>query len=70
MALLQRGRPASSGKKKRDVDARMSVIEHLEDLRRALIISLVGWLLATVVAFVFWQPILHFLIVRAGLEKP
>ncbi len=68
MALLFRGRRSSSGKR-RDVDARMSVVQHLEDLRRALIIALIGWLLATVVAFAFWQPILHFEIVRAGLEK-
>ena len=47
----------------------MSVVEHLEDLRRALIISMAGWLLATVVAFVFWQRILEFLIYRAGLQK-
>lgn len=47
----------------------MSVVEHLEDLRRALIISVAGWLVATVVAFIFFPQILHFLIVRAGLEK-
>jgi sec-independent protein translocase protein TatC len=67
MALLQRGRRTSS--EKSNVDARMSIVEHLEDLRRSLIIALAGWLIATVVAFVFWQPILHFEIVRAGLEK-
>jgi sec-independent protein translocase protein TatC len=47
----------------------MSIVEHLEDLRRALIISVGGWLLATVVAFFFWQRILEWLIVRAGLQK-
>jgi sec-independent protein translocase protein TatC len=47
----------------------MSIVEHLEDLRRCLIISAIGWLVATVVAFVFWQRILDFLIVRAGLPK-
>src|SRR6266496_1808846 len=67
MALLQRGRRTSS--EKRNVDARMSIVQHLEDLRRALIVAVIGWLVATVVAFVFWQPILHFEIVRAGLEK-
>jgi sec-independent protein translocase protein TatC len=67
MALLIRGRrkPARS----RDDEARMSIVEHLEDLRRALIISLVGWVVATIVAFVVWQRILEFLIVRAGLQK-
>jgi len=47
----------------------MSIVEHLEDLRRALIISLAGWMVATVIAFVFWQRILEFLIIRAGLQK-
>jgi sec-independent protein translocase protein TatC len=47
----------------------MSIVEHLEDLRRALIISVAGWLVATVVAFFFWQRILDLLIVRAGLQK-
>jgi sec-independent protein translocase protein TatC len=67
MALLQRGRRTSS--EKRNVDARMSIVQHLEDLRRALIFAVIGWLVATVVAFVFWQQILHFEIARAGLEK-
>src|SRR5205807_522915 len=40
-----------------------------EDLRRALIIAMAGWMVATVIAFIFWTPILHFEIVRAGLEK-
>jgi sec-independent protein translocase protein TatC len=70
MALLFRGRRNSSAPNRdRDVDARMSVVEHLEDLRRALIIALAGWILATIVAFVFWHPIFGFLIHRAGLEK-
>ena len=47
----------------------MSIVEHLEDLRRALIISLIGWAVATVIAFVFWQRILEFLIYRANLQK-
>ena len=47
----------------------MSVVEHLEDLRRALIITLAGWMVATVVAFIFYGQVLRFLIVRAGLEN-
>lgn len=64
MALLFRGRRASS---ERPADGRMSIVEHLEDLRRALIISLLGWIVATAVAFVFWRPILDFLVHRANL---
>jgi sec-independent protein translocase protein TatC len=67
MALLSRGRRTSS--EKRGADGRMSIVEHLEDLRRCLIISALGWLVATIVAFAFWQRILSALIVRAGLEK-
>jgi sec-independent protein translocase protein TatC len=67
MALLSRGRTPSS--EKRDADGRMSIVEHLEDLRRCLIISAIGWLVATVIAFVFWTRILELLIQRAGLEK-
>lgn len=53
---------------RRDRAAPMSIIEHLEDLRRALITALVGWLAATLLAFVFWQRILEFLVGRAGLQ--
>jgi sec-independent protein translocase protein TatC len=67
MALLSRGRRPSS--ETRSADGRMSIVEHLEDLRRCLIISAIGWFAVTIVAFVFWQRILHLLIVRAGLEK-
>src|SRR5262245_2633901 len=69
MALLSRGGASTSGKDRRNADGRMSIVEHLEDLRRALIISMAGWLAATVVAFVFWQNILSFEVYRAGLEK-
>ena len=47
----------------------MSVVEHLEDLRRALIVSLIGWTVTTIIAFVFWQRILELLVERAGLQK-
>ena len=45
----------------------MTIIEHLEALRRMFIVSAVAWLLATVVAFFFWQPIFDFLIRRSGV---
>jgi len=67
MALKLRGRPSSS--EKRSPDGRMSIVEHLEDLRRALIISVIGWFAATVVAFIFYPRILDFLVERAGLGK-
>jgi len=46
----------------------MSVIEHLEALRRVLIISLIVWGLATVGAFFISNQVIDFLVKRAGLE--
>ena len=46
----------------------MSIFEHLEALRRALIISILGWTLATAIAFAFWQPILKYLIARGSVQ--
>jgi sec-independent protein translocase protein TatC len=47
----------------------MSVIEHLEALRRALIISIAAWTVATIIAWFFSSTALTFLIHRAGLEN-
>src|SRR2546430_5021746 len=41
----------------------MTVIEHLEELRRVLIISLIAWGIATIVAFVLSGFILQILLV-------
>jgi len=38
-----------------DEERRMTVIEHLEELRRVLIISLIAWALATVIGFAISQ---------------
>ena len=40
----------------------MTITEHLEDLRRVLIISLIAWVAASCLAFVFHQQILDFLL--------
>jgi sec-independent protein translocase protein TatC len=40
----------------------MTVVEHLEELRRVLLISAVAWLVATVVAFIFHGAIVEFLL--------
>ena len=34
-------------------ERRMTIVEHLQELRRVLIISLVAWFLGTVLAFIF-----------------
>jgi sec-independent protein translocase protein TatC len=41
---------------------RMTVVEHLEELRRALLISAVAWIVATVAAFIFHGAIVEFLL--------
>jgi sec-independent protein translocase protein TatC len=45
----------------------MSVIEHLEALRRMLIISLIAWGLATIAAVFIAGKVITFLITRAGI---
>jgi len=45
----------------------MSVIEHLEALRRALIISLVAWGVATVAAIFISRQVIGYLVDRAGI---
>ena len=47
----------------------MTILEHLQALRRALIISLIGWAVGTVVAFFFWGRILVFLQERGNLQS-
>jgi sec-independent protein translocase protein TatC len=67
MALLTRGRGPSPSVP-RDPEARMSVIEHLEALRRALIISIAAWALLTLAAWFFSAEAVTLLIHRAGLN--
>jgi sec-independent protein translocase protein TatC len=47
----------------------MSVIEHLEALRRALIISIAAWTILTIAAWFFSAEALTLLIHRAGLNN-
>lgn len=46
----------------------MSVIEHLEALRRVLIISLIAWGIATIAALFIAHFVITFLVTRAGLS--
>jgi sec-independent protein translocase protein TatC len=45
----------------------MTVVEHLEALRRALIISLVAWALTTIVSLVFASRIFELLLTRGNI---
>lgn len=47
----------------------MSVIEHLEALRRALIISLAAWAVTTVAAFFVAGQVVGLLVQRAGISQ-
>src|SRR5207253_9004358 len=61
--VLQRGpRPSA-----RVEDERMSVIEHLEALRRALIVSIAAWGVATIAAIFAAHYVITFLVQRAGI---
>jgi len=50
-------------------EQRMSVIEHLEALRRALIISIAAWALTTVAAFFVSGQVLSYFVTRAGIKQ-
>jgi sec-independent protein translocase protein TatC len=47
---------------------RMSIIEHLEALRRALIVSLIAWGIATGASFFISGRVIAFLLTRAGIS--
>jgi sec-independent protein translocase protein TatC len=63
MGLLVRG----PGKTRTRDDKSMSVIEHLEDLRRALIISAIAFVVCSVVAWFFTSYVLQYIEHRANL---
>jgi sec-independent protein translocase protein TatC len=50
-------------------EQRMSIIEHLEALRRALIISLSAWAIATIGAFFISGQVIGLLVDRAGIKN-
>ncbi|TMF15765.1 MAG: twin-arginine translocase subunit TatC [Chloroflexi bacterium] len=61
--VLQRGPQTSPPVE----EQRMSVIEHLEALRRMLIISLIAWGVATIAAVFIAHYVITFVITRAGI---
>lgn len=62
--VLQRG-PRSIA----PVEERMSVIEHLEALRRVLIVSLIAWTVTTVAAAFIAGHVISLLVVQAGIGQ-
>src|SRR5260221_255672 len=51
------------------IEERMTIIEHLEALRRALIVCVISWAAATVGAFFISGQVIHLLIERAGIKQ-
>src|ERR1700730_8845032 len=66
MGLLTR--PGSAGPGRREPE-RMTVIQHLEDLRRALAIAFAAWLLCTVAGWFVSNDVLRLIQHRSGLER-
>ncbi len=69
MALLDRVLQRGPRARVPAEEQRMSVIEHLEALRRALWISLVAWGIATVAAIFISGHIITYLVNRAGITQ-
>ena len=68
MAILDRVlRRGPRGESEEGEASRMTILEHLGALRRVLIISMAAWMVCTIVAFFFWQPLLSFLISRGNV---
>jgi sec-independent protein translocase protein TatC len=66
MGLLVRGPRQTQARDEKS----MTVVEHLEELRRALIISAIAWIACTVAAWFFKDWVLAFLEHRANLPHP
>lgn len=69
MALLDRVLRRAPPSADQVEEERMSIIEHLEALRRALIISLGAWALTTVAAFFVSGQLVGLLVRRAGINQ-
>ena len=67
MALLNRVLQRAPRPAQPVEEQRMSVIEHLEALRRALIVSLAAWALTTIASFFISGQVIGLLIRRAGI---
>ncbi|WP_405148170.1 twin-arginine translocase subunit TatC [Sphaerisporangium sp. NBC_01403] len=61
MALLKRSSPAGDGPVASDVDGRMSLMDHLRELRNRLIKAILGLTVGTVVGFVFFDRLWVFM---------
>lgn len=46
----------------------MTLIEHLEDLRKALIVAIIAWAVLSIASAFVWSRVIDFLIRRGGLQ--
>jgi len=67
LALLNRVLQRAPRRPAQVDDARMTILEHLEALRRALIVCLAAWAIATVASFFISGRVIGWLIDRAGI---
>ena len=68
MTLLERVLQRGPGRRSSPDDSRMTVIEHLEALRRALIVIIAAWALATAVGFFLAGRVIDLLLERANVK--
>ncbi|HLQ62505.1 MAG TPA: twin-arginine translocase subunit TatC [Candidatus Acidoferrales bacterium] len=68
MTLLERVLQRGPRRKSSPEDSRMTVIEHLEALRRALIVMIVAWTIATVGSFFVAGRVIDLLLERGGVK--
>lgn len=54
--------PESPEPEEEETGGTMSLVEHLEELRKRIIICAVTIVLGSIVGFIFWQPLYHFLL--------
>ena len=67
MALLDRVLQRGPGGSASDPDeSRMTILEHLEALRRVLIVCFIAWAVTTGAAFFVWKTVIKFLIDRGN----
>ncbi len=74
MALLDRvlvrgPKQGSPGPMTEADESRMTLVEHLEDLRRALLVAVLAWVVGGIISFVFWGRVIDFLIQRGGIHS-
>lgn len=53
---------AAPPEEEEEAGATMTLVEHLEELRRRIIICAITIVLGSIVGFIFWQPVYHFLL--------